>query len=92
MRKMVTYEQVMAIRPLTFDSHCEFCGRTCGTPLKTWYGESWVWVWEDHFEEHLKPPRKVNICDSCHSKLHGLLRKHGYKETLKMLRCEVERK
>lgn len=26
--------------------------------------------YKDHYEEHIKPPRTLNICKSCHCSLH----------------------
>lgn len=36
---------------------CEFCNSTEKLYL-------------NHFEEHVNPPRKIDICKSCHTKIH----------------------
>lgn len=55
---------------LSKEKRCDFCSRYDGEPRQQFYGLSFVSVWMNHFEEHISPPRTVNICDSCHTSIH----------------------
>lgn len=57
-------------------TECDFCGMREGekyysTPsIKV----TKVFIYRNHYEEHLANPRKVNICVGCHAILHSIHR------------------
>lgn len=56
--------------PINRELQCDFCGRYDGEPVELFDGPSYAQVYRNHFEDHLEPPRTVNICHSCHTSLH----------------------
>ena len=49
---------------------CDFCGVTNRDLVKPDSQVSDLPLWPNHFEQHLNPPRTVNICARCHVSLH----------------------
>ena len=59
--------------PIRKQVKCEFCGATRPDFPKEGLVKG-PWIFENHVEDHFDPPRRITICNECHSLLHGLLR------------------
>jgi hypothetical protein len=78
---------------------CEFCRRAegedaicyhAGNPRNGYY-LTYVKVFKDHFEQDFEIPRFTNICESCHTTFHRLLKHRSKIEAEKYIRRRHER-
>lgn len=81
------------MKPIKVDKNlrCDFCGRYEGQKVKNSLGiPTYITILVNHYEQHLDPPRTVNICTSCHAALHGYVVR-GKKKAEKLIEKWAER-